>query len=523
MVSTAVQSAPSKPAAFVQRFAPNTLSLGYALFLAVNATVIWGGVFPFLGPEFQTARTLTDFFLAQSLAFAAALLGNALDAYYRIPHALHLVLTRPAIPYFFGWCCLIGVTYLDTVSLALTLAGGVLIGFGTAVYFVLWNRAFVSSPKTHATHDFMLGTMYAPLIYLSLWAIPTAMTVYLIPTVFMPLFTLAIRINAPHLYEDADEQRGRGREHAGRYRHLFSDYWRIAVGIGTIGFSSGVVRSLAVSDVTTGIIVNATSMLGVLISAFALFMVWQFKALRLNISSMFRIAYPFLVIAFALLPLFGYAYLEGFAGVIYAVYGCAIMLMMLQCGRTATAREVNPSFVYGFFGCIVYAMHDLGFIIGRFATAFVIPGTDTIVTIAFMSLFVLAMAFYIVQGGARWALSAGKVSADRVDVITTDASPEQRRRQTSTPKETEKRHEDLLARKSRVAAERFQLSNREAEIMNLLVHGYTAKRVAQELMLTENTVNTHVKRMYTKLGVHKRQELVDLVESTCVTDEQDRR
>ena len=32
-------------------FAPNAASMGYALFLAINAAGVWGGVFPFLPLE----------------------------------------------------------------------------------------------------------------------------------------------------------------------------------------------------------------------------------------------------------------------------------------------------------------------------------------------------------------------------------------------------------------------------------------------------------------------------------------
>ena len=32
---------------------PNLESIGYALFLAINAAGVWGGVFPFLPMEFQ--------------------------------------------------------------------------------------------------------------------------------------------------------------------------------------------------------------------------------------------------------------------------------------------------------------------------------------------------------------------------------------------------------------------------------------------------------------------------------------
>lgn len=500
---------PANAQDLLKRFAPNTVSLGYALFLAVNATVIWGGVFPFLSSEFQTSQIVTIFFLAQSLAFATALLGNALDGYFGLPRSIHWVLTRPTAVYIVGWCFLIGATYLHGISLALTLAGGVFIGFGTAVYFILWNRSFAAHVKQHATHDFMLGTLYAPLIYFSLYLIPRAMTVFLVPTVFTPLFTLAIRLSVPNLDERADDERGKGRENATRYRKVLGDYWRSAVCVGTIGLASGVVRAIAVSSLETGELVNYASMLGVLVSTAGLFLVWQYKAFRINVSTLFKAVFPVLVTAFGLLPLFGMEYLEGFAGVIYAVYGSAIMLMMLQCGQASVARGVGSGFVYGFFGCIVYAMHDFGFLTGRFSSLFVIPGANVLVTTAFVSIYVLALAMFIGQGGVRSALSAGKVSADRVDIIMTDASPVQRKRKSAQDEPVER--DDLLSRQCQMAAEQFKLSERETEVMILLVHGYTAKRAAQELMVSDNTVNTHVKRMYAKLGVHKRQELVDLV------------
>ena len=48
---------------------PNAASLGYGLFLAINAASVWGGVFPFLPLEFQTRGIIFWFFLCQSLVF----------------------------------------------------------------------------------------------------------------------------------------------------------------------------------------------------------------------------------------------------------------------------------------------------------------------------------------------------------------------------------------------------------------------------------------------------------------------
>lgn len=47
--------------------------------------------------------------------------------------------------------------------------------------------------------------------------------------------------------------------------------------------------------------------------------------------------------------------------------------------------------------------------------------------------------------------------------------------------------------------------------MERIVRGDTVPRIAGDLDISENTVRTHAKRIYTKLGVHSKQELSDLL------------
>ena len=50
---------------------PNIAVLGYALFVTINATSLWGGVFPFFPMEFHTPEVTILFFLSQALAYCA--------------------------------------------------------------------------------------------------------------------------------------------------------------------------------------------------------------------------------------------------------------------------------------------------------------------------------------------------------------------------------------------------------------------------------------------------------------------
>ena len=58
------------------------------------------------------------------------------------------------------------------------------------------------------------------------------------------------------------------------------------------------------------------------------------------------------------------------------------------------------------------------------------------------------------------------------------------------------------------------MEKRRFEILPLALRGRTAERIAGEFFISKNTVDTHLRRIYAKCGVHTRQELIDLGERT---------
>lgn len=59
------------------------------------------------------------------------------------------------------------------------------------------------------------------------------------------------------------------------------------------------------------------------------------------------------------------------------------------------------------------------------------------------------------------------------------------------------------------------LSAREKEVLALALRGRTNERIAQELFIAKSTADTHLRRIYSKCGVHSRQELLDMAETTA--------
>lgn len=58
----------------------------------------------------------------------------------------------------------------------------------------------------------------------------------------------------------------------------------------------------------------------------------------------------------------------------------------------------------------------------------------------------------------------------------------------------------------------YGLTPREREVLSLLAHGRDAKHVQTELGVSIYTARTHIRRIYEKLAVHSKQELIDLIE-----------
>lgn len=62
-------------------------------------------------------------------------------------------------------------------------------------------------------------------------------------------------------------------------------------------------------------------------------------------------------------------------------------------------------------------------------------------------------------------------------------------------------------------AEQYNLSRREREVFMLMAKGIDARTIGERLFISYNTVRTHVRNIYAKLGVHTHAEFVQLIAS----------
>ena len=70
-------------------------------------------------------------------------------------------------------------------------------------------------------------------------------------------------------------------------------------------------------------------------------------------------------------------------------------------------------------------------------------------------------------------------------------------------------HKAAVARNAEAMGLRFGLSGREVEVLTLFSMGHTQKQVAEELFISPSTAHAHIRHIYTKTGMHSRQDILN--------------
>lgn len=71
----------------------------------------------------------------------------------------------------------------------------------------------------------------------------------------------------------------------------------------------------------------------------------------------------------------------------------------------------------------------------------------------------------------------------------------------------------MWKQRCRAVGDAYALSERQFEVLVLMSQGRNAKYIEKALTISLSTAQTHIRNVYRKLGVHSRQELLDLIEN----------
>lgn len=179
-----------------------------------------------------------------------------------------------------------------------------------------------------------------------------------------------------------------------------------------------------------------------------------------------------------------------------------VIYLVMEAGvTTAQERHLAIEATYGTVAGIVMLARVLADMLSANLLNADIAGESKMLVATFLLVYLLTCAAFALYN----ALTRRKRRVTPEEAIAPEA-------QNPTAAETSAAQQGPDRSPAELVSDAHNLSQREREVLVLIMRGRNVPAIAEELVLSRNTVQTHVRHIYEQLGVHSRQELVAYVE-----------
>ena len=381
-------------------------------------------------------------------------------------------------------CFVVGIVLAVSTSLlsfasesVLVSLFGVCIGMGCAIGIFLWQQALYRLGSRNAMIVQVSGTVIAGVLYFAVRWLPDVAVLLSSIFVFLPLSASIL------LYLNTEDDRHPPKtflQQSGKRFVLFlRESWSAILIIASMGFAWGLFYALTLVVSDNSFLGNLFSFGRIISGLLAAAYIVRFRSYP-SMDILAKIALPVCVTAVLLMPLIEHDYFFILAEMFYVVFGLSSIVLMLSCNDAARARSIHPAIIYcGVLGPF-YLMQMLGYLAGPVIcpdTASLLGTTQKLV-VALLIIYGLSVLGFIHAFRKR---KSGRAHP-ALDLDST-------------------------------FIERFSFTERESDIVRLILKGRSVSFISGELTISENTVRFHMKNIYLKAGVHSKQELIDLFEA----------
>ncbi|MFR5091476.1 MAG: response regulator transcription factor [Adlercreutzia equolifaciens] len=202
---------------------------------------------------------------------------------------------------------------------------------------------------------------------------------------------------------------------------------------------------------------------------------------RLNIFKIYPALLIAIMVGFSLFLSSTFAYFPAFIVGIGAQSLFEVLLIMYF-GILTTKGYATPALTFAMAGGFVRLGLAAGNSLALWYESMAVPVTQALTPptcLAFMCLLAVVLVPLVRTEFSIVALTAAPPTRNEVEEICAEAAAE------------------------------FGLSAREAEILLLIARGHTTNSMAEKLVISPYTVNTHIRHIYDKMQIHKRSELLN--------------
>ena len=362
-------------------------------------------------------------------------------------------------------------------------AEGLLIGAPMALTLMAWGKTLGANPPRLAATEIFAATGIAAACCFALWFAPEEIGLAL--RCVLPFAGVAFMEIARHEQSGMSETMHPTPIKPARARTLST---RMLAGALIFGLAAGFVETYR-SDPGS----LSTPTLPYAMFIVALFCGGVLETLRASgerdtFSASYRIAFTLMLAGFLFAPVLVNVDITGDAIVLAGYLGlCAAFASLFCASAQLEGASCALAFAQGF--AVLYGGEALGIFLANGLDA-----TNSLNTTPYAAMATAGLAMvcaYVFLFTERDFSALSRV----VDAVAVDNT------------------EDVKKAIAQAAA----LSARETEVLSLALRGRTNERIAQELFIAKSTADTHLRRIYSKYGVHSRQELLDLAEKTAAS------
>lgn len=468
------------------------VALAYGFFLACTSVTLWGGYLRFLTAQESPDALMLEYFV-RTATLPLSLAVSGLVA-FRHPKARLWRSPVLALVLFLAGALLVVLQDGGVIPSGWSLVVvGACFGWGSGLMFGALQEVVAAQKVFTAGIVVFAAAGISALLFFAVEVLPANAAPWASLFAFAPIAVLLTCIAwkcAPKVHPMFDTVPEQRRD---RCREAASELWRPLLCVAFSAFIVGIVRvgSLAVGGSIGQ--TNESNMIGLLAASVALLATWKLLYERVTLMRLYQILFPLTATAFLLLPLLEGTFHQVVRSLVFLVFSVTSSLMVVSCARTARNQSLAPVLVYGLFAGVVYACSLAGSVVGLYVGAGRGVGLAELSVVALVAVYALSVAMVAPHG--RKARRGKAASGEELSPSSVDVAG------------------DTVSAGCAVAVERYGLSRREAEVLDLLARGRDVPYVAEELVISKNTVRTHTKSIFAKTGVHSRQELIDLVES----------
>lgn len=466
------------------------LVLGFTSILTLNAFILWGNT-SFFYPLDAWNSANTFFSSTCSIANTMTFFAIGLAAFF-FPTLFQRKFFLPGSLFLVSSFSLLFLPYSGKFeSPEILVLAGILSGAGSACLLITWEQIF-SEQSSIGIHRIILASSALTIIpYLMILLVPDNQVLFVLSFVLLPL-CIGTLYGSMKLPADEALVDSAPLQHKARYRSSLSTTWVSLPCILAFGLISPLIGAITLDSVVSAVVPTLLAQSGNAAAVIVLFLIWRKLKTYPTIPQVFVISLPVLSIALIFVPFFGqdYRYAVLFIGAL--AFTLVSILVMVSCIDIAEDNHISLVVTYCLFAGVLYISRNIGELIANGMTSSDYSQSIQFISIAFFLVYTVSMVGFIAFH------SISKVQ----ETINQKAK-----------KPAQVPLNDLEIR-CRYVAEKYRLSARETEVLEMLARGRTIPAIAEKLCLSENTIRSHTKRLYIALNVHSKQELIDVLESS---------